>query len=309
MEFQEHSPFQERKRMTRLGEALAKRLIALKKPVVSNYEIFRQIWLIHEEGKTKYLRENRPSRDTFQRTRKLLKDEGVIFQDADYSRLWRVLANSDAPADEIVCVVDPDCYISHLSAMQRYGLTDRRPEALFITVASAKVVQTRIKRQIESDYGANSDPDPDPNLDIEPLYRVGHPNRVRGRLIDAHSTTYFGDWRQIRGSFARVASIGQTFLDMLDEPKRCGGMLHVLKIWEDNAPVYLEEIIDRVDESSKNILKVRAGFILSEKFGINDPRILGWKKFAQRGGSQVLEAGKPYVDRHSEEWMLSINVG
>jgi len=289
--------------MTRLGEALAKKLASLKKPVVSNYDIFRQIWLIYEEGKTKYLREERPSRETFHRTRKLLKEEGIIFQDTDYSRLWRVLSISDAPADDIVCLVDPDCYISHLSAMQRYGLTDRRPEALFITVASAKVVKQRIKKQIENDYGFTE------NLEIEPLQRVGHPTVVRNRRIESHSTAHFGDWRQIRGSFARVASIGQTFLDTIDEPRRCGGMLHVLKAWNENAPIYLEEIINSVNNSSKNILKIRAGFILNELMFINDHRVLSWKKFAQRGGSQVLEAGRPYVDRYSEEWMLSINVG
>lgn len=292
--------------MTYLGEALAIRLAFLEKPVVSNYEIFREIWNIYAEGKTKYLREAHPTKDIFLRTRGLLKDEGIIRQDHDYTRLWRVTEISDAPADEIVCLADPYCYISHLSAMQRYGLTDRRPEALLITTVSPQIAKESIRNQVRQDFGKFADTS---GVYIEPLHHVRHPYQVRGRLVDAHISRKEGDWRALRGSFARIASIGQTFLDMVDEPKRCGGMLHILEVWAEHAYTFLDEIVDRVDKSTKAIHKVRAGYILSERLGIDDSRVMAWKKFAQRGGSQVLDPGRPYVDRYSEEWMISINVG
>ena len=219
-------------RMTRLGEALAEELTRLNKPVVSSYEMFRSLWHLHVAGEVKYLRNERPSKELFHRTRSLLYKEGVIRKDNDYPRLWRVMAISDASADEIVCAADPDCYLSHLSAMQRYGLSNRRPEALFITMPPADRIKARLKKQLRADYG---DAIGNPEWYIERPFGLRHPRRVRGRVIDPITTRFYGEWRQVRGEWARIGTIGQTFLNMLEEPDRCGGMLHILSVWEEHA--------------------------------------------------------------------------
>jgi len=292
--------------MTRLGEALAARLIDATIPLVSNYEIYKHMWDLYEEGSVKYLRGDHPTKETFLRLRSALRHEGLLHSDTNYSRLWRVLTEGDKSADEIVCLADRFCYISHLSAMQQYGLTNRRSRALFITQPSPAQVKEKLRAKFETDYPGLSE---QTELYIEPLHAVHHPKTVRKRAVTTLATKDHGEWRQVRGTFARVASIGQTFLDMVDMPERCGGMLHVMEIWNEHAQTYLEELISRIETSPKPIHKVRAGYILEELNRIRDPRVLAWKQFAQRGSSRVLDPGAPFKSSYSEDWMISINVG
>jgi predicted transcriptional regulator of viral defense system len=105
-----------------------------------------------------------------------------------------------------------------------------------------------------------------------------------------------------------MSTIGQTFLDTLDNPERCGGIAHVLDIWSQHARTYLEEIIDRIERTEKPILKIRAGYILEEHLGLSEARVETWVQMAQRGSSRVLNPGKPFASIFSEKWMLSLNV-
>jgi predicted transcriptional regulator of viral defense system len=301
----EYAPFQQRKRMTRLGEAVAKALNAQPKSLLTNYEIYRELWRIFETGETPYLRSDTPNKEIFRRTRSLLRKEGIIRHDSDYSSLWRVMTKPDASPEDIICSVDPDCYISHLSAMQRYGITNRRPESLFITQPTPQARKQKLQQLMANDYGEALISH---KSDIELARVLSHPRRIRGRHVAFHATKYFGEHVEVKGSFSRIATIGQTFLDMLDLPDHCGGIAHVLETWSEHARTYLEEVISAVDATDKPILKVRAGYVLDEHLAFDDSRIQSWLHFAQRGSSRVLNAGKPFNSNHSEKWMISINV-
>lgn len=290
-----------------LAEAASYEINSLEKPLISEYELFRIIWNIYQKRSAKNLRGEYPSRSRYISTRGMLKKAGVIRQDYDYGgRFWRIMSVSDQPADSIICVADPYCYVSHMSAMQKYGLTNRRPEALFITSPTDAIVRSWNQEKFLTNYGQLPKL---PEIYVEPLNLVHHPKQVRKRIISQNKTVLYGDWRQVRGTEERISSIGQVFLDMLENPSKCGGMRHIIEVWQEHAPKYLDQIIKTVDSCNKSILKVRAGYIIDELMQIDHGLVQSWVRFAQRGGSRVLESGRPYSEPFSEKWMLSVNVG
>ena len=72
---------------------------------------------------------------------KRMKERRTLVSDSDFrSGIWRVTQSTRAgSAEEIACIADPFSYVSHLSAMQRYSLTDRSPKALHLTSVSQRM--------------------------------------------------------------------------------------------------------------------------------------------------------------------------
>ena len=266
--------------------------------------MFRAIQAIYSEGRALYLRKAVPDSADYARLRKNLVDCNVLAVDPDYARrAFRIPNNPDLPADDICCLVDPFCYVSHLSAMQRYGLTNRRPEALHLSRPAARLLRDMAMEKMQADQGLAMPADK-----ALRLHAVQHPPRVRKRKVHLFQTAHPGQSIAVRGGHARIATIGQTFLDTLDSPALCGGMVEVLDIWRAHAATYLDDIAAAVDRASPGIVKVRAGYILDEMLGIADDRIEAWRKFAQRGGSRLLDPAKGYAPRFSDKWMISLNV-
>ena len=135
-----------------------------------------------------------------------------------------------------------------------------------------------------------------------------HATKVRRRPVAWHDIRHPGEAVQVRDSTVRMAKIGQTFMDMLMENQWCGGMSHVLDVWDEHARTYLEDIITAIEQAPKKLVKVRAGYILDERLKIHDPRIESWRAFAQRGSSQKLDPSREFAPTFSEKWMLSLNV-
>lgn len=289
-------PFVERKRMTRLGEAVAKELLRLKRPLIEDYELWEILLEIYKKRSVSYLRGEHPSVSTLERVKNILKSERIISRDRDYARVWRVSEISDIQADDAVCLIDEGTCVSHLSAMQKFNLTDRRPQTLFITVATNEQWKELIGNQDDLD-------------DMAPLrYRRHHPAVVRARDLNVFQTKSFPKTTQLKSSFVRITEIGETFLNMLEQPDRCGGMAHVLDVFNKHASSYLGPIVKQIDKTDTKLTKVRAGYILTEMMGLKNETAERWAQFAQRGGSQRLDPKAPYQPVFSERWMISLNV-
>ncbi len=291
---------------TKLADGVLARLVGERRPVVTQYDLFRMLYDLFapEHRKRLHLRHDTPGMDDLRKVvANLFATKGLEI-DRDYGRsLYRVVPAGEAAADEVTALANPFGHISHLSAMQRWGLTERRPEALHLTMPPAAAAPPLIGARMAADNPEGT------STDGPKLKFIRHPKTVRGRTIAVYETRHPGQWLRVRDSHARLATVGQTFADMVERPQYCGGMAHVIDIWRDQAPVFREELVAAIEAVGTPIAKVRAGYLLDELLPIgDDPRIQGWTRFAQRGGSRVLDPSKPFATRHSAKWMLSLNV-
>jgi len=305
-----------------LKEALIKQLVANGAPVATEYEIFRILRNLHfaetYDGKKIRVSKNDPDRARYRSIVSKLERDRYLRPDPDiYPPLgeafsshyggpasvtaFRVSDVPDGTAEDITALLDPFCYISHMSAMQRYSLTNRIPEALSLSTPRNWALHRNEK--IARDYG-----DVKPGTYIAPLKQIGWPDTIRKRQISLHKTVRSPVVKQVRGSFARITAVGEVFVQMLDRPELCGGMRHVIEVWDQNAGIYFEDIIKAVNSAEEAIIKVRAGYLLEERLNLSHPDISVWSSFAQRGGSRKLDPSAEYVSNFSEKWMLSLNV-
>jgi len=272
---------------------LENRLRRRGQAVITPYELFRMIQDMYPDpGMAQY----------FGIYRSLLRAR-VLDEDEDYNgRIMRILVAHDQPLEDIVCLADPLCHVSHLSAMQWWGLTNRVPKEVIFTRTSALESRIRLTEMVESD------PRPPPPKYLQPR-RIRHPDSVRGHPIRIIDSKPVGNFVVVQGRQVRLATIGQTFLDMLRRQDLCGGIRHVLEIYEKHADQWVEEIVTAVDGFPKKIVKCRAGYILSERLKIQHEKIDAWKASApQRGGSCKLDPSRDYAPVYSEAWNLSLNV-
>ncbi|APG61635.1 hypothetical protein LPB140_00915 [Sphingorhabdus lutea] len=290
-------PFFERKKATKLSEVVAKELSRLNLALIEDYTLWKIISDIYEKRSITYLRGSTPKLSTLQRIKDILKSEQIITRDHDYNKMWRVNQVSDVQADEIVCLVDESTCISHLSAMQIFNLTDRRPRSLYITVGP----NDHWSRVTNANLNAD-------DKDGPKRYRRHHRKIVRDRNLEIFHTKRYPNTTRLKSSHVRVTDIGETFLNMLEQPERCGGMAHVIDVFTKHAPIYLSAIVDRIEKADKKLTKVRAGYILTELLGLKNLTVENWMQFAQRGGSQRLDPTGPYKPVFSEQWMISLNV-
>lgn len=297
-------------KLSQLARVVGEDLENTKQCVCSDYIIFLKIFEAYRDKKASYLRGDYPTKEVLSSVKNALKRASILARDTDYKRYWRILPVTDGAAEEVACLIDPFCYVSHLSAMQRYGLTVRRPEFLYLTQPAKPAFVERVAEMRAGELASmHRIRDVYENIELPEIKMVRHPDKVRDRKVHVKITAYPGQHRRIRGTSVRVGAIGQVFCDMIEDPELCGGMAHVIETWKSFANVYVNEIIETVSISSKPIVKVRAGYLLDEIVDVLDPRIDQWLVFAQRGGSRVLDPAAKHTGQFSEKWMIATSVG
>lgn len=218
--------------------------------------------------------------------------------------VFRLPGSTAAPIADIACSVDPFCFLSHLSAMEHHGLTNRLPTTLYLSSPSTANWTMFARERMQSDLGDLLD---DYLTNRLPRLRKPRFEKINKTPVHRHDSSHLGAYINIRNRALRVSSIGRTFLDMLRAPDLCGGINHVIEVFDEHAEIYLDLIIGEVTRHGRAIDQVRAGYLLEERMGLTDDRFALWHTKAQRGGSRKLDPGGEYAPKFSETWQLSIN--
>ena len=285
----------------------------LANPVVTSYDLGRLVDQFYRDktykGETiERLQKNTADLSNFNSAIAHLEDAGVLESRklVDNANVYRTLSREHASEADIACCIDPFAYVSHLSAMEWHGLTDRLPKILFISspppAAWARHAEARMRRDLGEGHVVDY---LQAGLPALKRYRF---TRIRRTKIHRHASAHLGAYITVKGTPLRVATLGRTFLDMLRAPDLCGGIYHVLDIFEGRAAGSLDLIVAEFDTHGRKIDRVRAGYILEERLGLSHPAFDRWLADVQRGGSRRLDPTTDYAPRYSERWCLSLNV-
>ena len=206
---------------------------------------------------------------------------------------------------EVACSVDPFAYVSHLSAMDYHGVTDRFSKILYLSTPPEREWKEQAAARMDKDLKIRKEGYLAAKL---PVLKFQKFERIDGMRIELVRRSHRGAFKTIKSPSIRVAMVGRTFLDMLREPELCGGIQHVVDTYREYAVKYLKLIIDEVGQHGTSIEQARAGYLLETVCGLSDPVIDAWASKVQRGGSRKLDPQAEYASVFSERWALSVNV-
>lgn len=279
-------------------------------PLISNYQIAVALAVLMNGDEYAGRPLKKPSRPVdrrmFYEARNALLKRALLVLDKNLpNTLLRFPDRKDADPGEALCAVDPFGHIAYLSAMSFHGLTNRISKVLYMLTPEPKTWSRLATERMARDLGEFETKFRQHGL---PELRHTRLEKLSGMTVELLRTKDLGGWRNFREGAIRVTTVGRTFLDMLQKPTLCGGIRHVIEVFEEHSKNNLALIIPEISQHGTKIDRVRAGYILEAHCGISDPRIDAWTKDAARGGSRKLDAHAEYSPQFSEKWSLSINV-
>jgi predicted transcriptional regulator of viral defense system len=295
-------------------KAITLSLGEIKSPVITQYHlgllIYKLFKLKEYKGEPVGLQKTLAQRRDFNKYLNQLLNEGVLSSPRGLpGNVYTLLGGHHGEAEEVACATDPFCYMSHLSAMSFHGLTDRIPAKLFLSSPGPTQWKAYAVEKMKKDL------DDEDSADYTLYCENGLPKLTKIKMekigkVEIHQmhSKHLGAYKNIRDSSLRVSTIGRTFLEMLRNPELCGGINHVLEVFDEYAKTYLRLITDEIDANGNAIDKVRAGYIISERLEIDNKIVSGWAEFAQRGGSRKLDPSGEYMPVWSDTWCLSLNI-
>lgn len=291
-----------------LNEAL-KRVVSEthQKPVINQYELISYIYMLYRDKsfdgvKIGKISLDEPDARVIQRNIDDLIDKKIISQHIGLP-IYFVNGRPIPTAQQYICSIYQFSYLSYLSAMEWHGITDRIPYTVHVTACLNSRYKTLLNEIIFKEFNNVS------NLNAFYMPRVSAPPSFDGKKFKIHQSSSFVMPREVSGSGGvRVSTIGDTFLDMLKKPDLCGGINHVIDVYEEFAADHLPVILRAFDKRGNSMDRARCGYILENVCCLSHRTIDKWKSDVQRGGSRKLVPENEYSSEYSEAWCLSINL-
>jgi len=297
--------------MIPFNQAVVRALHHYKAPVLTDYALGTLVFNLIIAGKVEdqqlRIRLHEPESRHYAQAIKFLVNTEIVTRRKEFPKdtVFNIVGQDRSDPLEVFCAVDPFGFLSHLTAMEYHGLTDRFSNTIYATTPGPREWREGAQQRMRSDLGGK----PDAYIAAEfPRLRVLDFSEIEKRPVRISMSKNAGAFVVLQQGAVRVSSVGRTFLDMLRAPDRCGGIHHVLAAFEKHASMRRRLILDEFERNGNHIDKVRAGYVLEEICGIRDPMIEAWQaQSVQRGGSRKLDPSAPYSSDFSERWCLSLN--
>jgi predicted transcriptional regulator of viral defense system len=281
-------------------EATCDKLNKLDQPAISKYEL---AFIIYEQ--TLSIDNESLSHTEYKKIINSVRIKTLLSNHDNHHAYFYLFGKNKASIYDIICSIEPFCFISHLSAMEYHGLTNRLPKLVFLTSPPPKRWKELAEIRMKKDYKS-----------LETIADNGLPEliRIQPKALSTYTLNWYhslqqGSFKNIQGSPLRVSTLGQTYLDMVKKPDFCGGIHHVIEVFQEHGKMHLPLILHAVDTHGTQIAKIRVGYILSEICNLKNKTIDKWQEEeVQRGGSRKLDAASEYSSQYSERWCLSINI-
>jgi predicted transcriptional regulator of viral defense system len=285
--------------LSALIKSIQERLGGWAKPVVTAYELGVLV-AIHATDESASL-------SLYTRVVETLSAFGLISAAKGFKTgtVFQLFGHTKPMPIEVACAVDPFAYVSHLSAMEYHGITDRFSKILYLCTPTDREWKEQAVARMEKELKTRKASYLAAKL---PALKFQKLERIDGVRVELVRRSHRGAFKTIKSPSVRVAMVGRTFLDMLREPELCGGMQHVIDTYREYAAKYLQLIVEEVDRHGTLIERSRAGYLLETVCRLSDPLISAWASQVQRGGSRKLDPQAEYAPQFSERWALSVNV-
>ncbi|HQR15668.1 MAG TPA: hypothetical protein PLZ37_14005 [Nitrospira sp.] len=283
----------------------------LPQPVLTEYELGRLLFDLYDKKQVEGLKISRlkksvPDIGDFGSLLRTLLNRGILRKRRDFrGNVYNILGKTQFTPEDILCSVDPFAYLSHLSAMAYHGLTNRILTTIFYSTPQQTKWSSFAVLRMRSDLGEHLQAYRDGSLPRLTHIRFA---RIDKKPVHKYASAHTGAFKIGKERVLRVSTIGRTFLDMVRAAHLCGGINHVIEVYEAHARQYEALIVEEIDRHGTLIDKARAGYVLDERCGITgNATIEKWATTVQRGGSRKLDPLSEYSSRYSARWCLSLN--
>lgn len=291
-------------------------------PAISRQALFSQFLIFYYEQTYKGLpikgisHYRYPIRAFYQCCDFLLQDEKIAvgnFTPKGFNYIYKLPIEGEKEdplfAERIVCSIYPYAYLTYLSAIRAYNLTDINSNTIHLISIDRETWKKNALHDFElkfnEDYGILTEDFP--HHLIIPTFPNEHKILNKDLITFTQKDLNISSSQQIKS--LKIEDILSLFLSMTRKPYLCGGYQHVLNILSKNIDIHFHDLLEYTEKNGSEIDKARLGFILSKRLNKSHKIIEKWKnqQEGKRGSSRKLISNQPFNERFDPDWNLSLN--